>query len=605
MYRASIFDIPRKPEHLKSGNEGTANAHYRQITASKDVTKEALYQGVQQFRFENSGTTWFVPSMSYFRLRCRLEQCRRDGERPQPILTGEDIAPSMGLAANLFKSVELRLNGHTLERITERLPQIDALKTRMRNTGSWLDQIGKTTNFWDPNFVHRRECVATDGYISKRGCFYTHGVNPSMTQEQAMFHVQHLIRYDSQRQVLEFDANGQTPIDIMHGSMALRTGDRLRHGELELEIVNVIDETHALVKVNGCDMDGNVNVEEEKDDDDDDDDNDDGNAPHAIAIGCNGWHIQKIMHSGNNEARGHSDFEIVWRPPLGFFDIEHAIPPGGEWLIELNPANVMDAQKNVVESILSDLPVAFNINGENFQANSFNFAGSDFFFYAYTLESQRFDHGDWFLDLQNTRCQLQSIPNNSMSLTQKTFDVPGKTNALTVAFQDQGPFGDTRYSQSKFKIRPAPVNEDNGDGRFSAIEGQDLMLERFFIQYGNEQKPVPDFDGKYTKVLSNSTLPSYDFLVHRYIDTLMQANLYHTDGGAESYDDWLRRGPYYHFKWPKDAMQSSTRVTVNFKFARPFAGRQEHQVVLFSQWRSAYKITHRNGRVHLPTLQEL
>ena len=90
---------------------------------------------------------------------------RRANERPHPVLSGQDIAPNMGLAANLFKSAEVRLNGHTLERITERLPQIDALKTRMRNTGSWLDQVGKTTNFWEPDFYKRREQVCVDGYL--------------------------------------------------------------------------------------------------------------------------------------------------------------------------------------------------------------------------------------------------------------------------------------------------------------------------------------------------------------------------------------------------------------------------------------------------------
>ena len=133
----------------------------------------------------------------------------------------------------------------------------------------------------------------------------------------------------------------------------------------------------------------------------------------------------------------------------------------------------LDAHKNVVESLLQDLPLAL-VGG---QRNSFNFAVKEFFFFAYTVESDRFDHGDWFLDLQQTRCQLQNMPTNAMSLTQKTFDVPGKTSALTLAFQDQGPSSDTRYSQSKFKIRPAPPDPH---ARYSTVEGQDLMVERFF-----------------------------------------------------------------------------------------------------------------------------
>ena len=194
------------------------------------------------------------------------------------------------------------------------------------------------------------------------------------------------------------------------------------------------------------------------------------------------------------------------------------------------------------------------------------------------------------------------MPNNATSLTQKSFDVPGRTSALTLAFQDQGQGSDTRCSRSKFKIRPAPVDDAV---HVSSQEGQDLLIERFFLQYGNEQKPVPDFDGKYEKVRANALLTGCNYLVHRYVDSLMQADLFHTDGGAESFNDWIRRGPYYHFRWPKDAMETSTRVSVNFKFSRLFAEGLEHQVILFSQWRTAYKFTYRDGRVHLPTLQEM
>ena len=597
MYRASVFDIPRKPQHLRSENEGTANAHYRQITATKDVTGQSFFQGAQQFRFETSGNTWFIPSMSYFRFRCQLLQTRRANERPHPVLSGQDIAPNMGLAANLFKSVEVRLNGHTLERITERLPQIDALKTRMRNTGSWLDQVGKTTNFWEPDFYKRREQVCVDGYLPSPSSEPVYG--PWLTQVEAGFDIQHRLRYDRNTQVVEFDGadNVNHVLNIQHGPNALRMGDRLRHGELVLKILQIQDPTHALVECVRAGPNGNVDVQEDVEAKEEEEEEEEEDEEDEVRRGARGWFVQKLSSANNNTARGQSDFEIIWRPPLGFFDVEHAIPPGGEWMIEFNPENALDASKNVVESLLEDLPLAL-IGG---QPNSFNFAVGEFFFYAYTLESDRFDHGDWFLDLQHTRCQLQNIPNNAMSLTQKTFDVPGKTSALTLAFQDQGPTSDTRYSQSKFKIRPAPHDRE----RSSTVEGQDLMLERFFIQYGNEQKPVPDFDGMYTKSLADSTQRTNNHLVHRYVDSLMQANLFHTDGGAESFDDWIRRGPYYHFRWPKDAMETSTRVTVNFKFGAAFAEGLEHQVMLFSQWRTAYKITHRNGRIHLPTLQEL
>lgn len=109
MYRPTIFDIPRKPEELKNANARTANAHYRQIRTSKDVTAASIYQDVQQFRWEACGNIWFISSMCYFWLHCCLQQVREDGTEPIPILSSADIAPNMDLVANLFKLVEMRL----------------------------------------------------------------------------------------------------------------------------------------------------------------------------------------------------------------------------------------------------------------------------------------------------------------------------------------------------------------------------------------------------------------------------------------------------------------------------------------------------------------
>jgi len=193
------------------------------------------------------------------------------------------------------------------------------------------------------------------------------------------------------------------------------------------------------------------------------------------------------------------------------------------------------------------------------------------------------------------------MPPDCTSLVQKNFDVHGKSTQLTLAFQDQAEGSDTRRSKSKFKIRPAPTEEKTA----APMDGQELLLERFYINYGQEQKPAPDFDGRYQGVVGSTLVPQTNYLVHRYVDSLMHAGLFHTEGGAESFQDWIQRGPYYHFRWPKDATESSTRASVNFKFSQPFADNQQHQVMLFSQWRSAYKITHNNGRVEIENLQEL
>ena len=487
----------------------------------------------------------------------------------------------MGLAANLFKSVEVRPNGHAVERISERVPQIDALKTRMSNTHGWLDTVGKIPNFWDPYFASRRAAVAADGYQTNHRSWAPE-YGPALTQEEAGFHANHLILFDPNSSLFTCDANGQFPIDLQHGPMALRPGDRLKCGGGTLEVMYVVDATCGMARFVTCTELGRGHIN-------------DGNDP---AGGINGWTIQKLKQARGNRVVRKNQFEIVCRPPLGLFELPHAIPPGGQWMIEFNPANPNDCRKNVVESLLDDLQSVTHPS----IAGQFDFRVDEFQFYVYLLEAERFDRGTWFLDVPQTRCQLQSISPDCTSLVQKNFDVHGKTTQLTLAFQDQAEGSDTRRSKSKLKIRPVMAEEKEGH---AAEEGQELLLERFFINYGQEQKPTPDFDGRFQGAVGTNLEPQINYLMHRYVDSLMHAGLFHTEGGAESFDEWLQRGRYYHFRWPKDATESSTRVSVNFKFSQPFAEQQQHQVMLFSQWRSAYKITHNNGRLDIASLQEL
>ena len=96
-----------------------------------------------------------------------------------------------------------------------------------------------------------------------------------------------------------------------------------------------------------------------------------------------------------------------------------------------------------------------------------------------------------------------------------------------------------------------------------------------------------------------------NYLTERYASNLMQTNLYHTDGGAESFAQWKRRGPYYYFRWPKDAMDSSTRVHVTLKFAERFQGGQQPCILMFNQWRSAFRIAHKDGRISITATKEV
>ena len=68
----------------------------------------------------------------------------------------------MGLCGNLFQSLEFRINDKTISRVSDFVPQIDALENRMSKSKSWMDSIGATVNFWNSDYTKRLSDVTAD-----------------------------------------------------------------------------------------------------------------------------------------------------------------------------------------------------------------------------------------------------------------------------------------------------------------------------------------------------------------------------------------------------------------------------------------------------------
>ena len=571
----ALFALPQRPGDLQSANMGMANAGWRQITATRDIVGTQFPRGIIQFRFQTGGNTWFVFNQSYFRIRYTLTQVRANGEAGKPILVTKDIAPNMGLMSNLFKTQEVQLNGKTVDRIGERGAQIDALKTRMARSKAWMDSTGKDTNHWQPDFESRRAAAAIGGIeqdVSRPFDIRTFTSN-KLTQEGAGFDAATTVAWQLTLGVDGILTFNLGAVDILNGNMALAPGD-LVISPAETQVFRVIDvqtATQARVQVVF--------------------------GPNATLAAANVFFVKKANDIPQNDAIGKNSQELIWQPPLGIFDTAHAIPPGGNWTIEFNPQDVNSYQKLAVESLSGALATESSPT----VAGQFKFEINEMYFYMYTVDAERFDDGEYWLDIQNVRCQVEAMPNDSTSLTQKNFDVHGSTNALTLAFQDIRAGTDTRSSESKFKIRTVVSNT----GGQSILEGQELLLNRFFLNYGNSQKPSPDFDGQWLEATGNSSTNQINQLSQRWADSLMQAGGYHSEGGSETLKEWIARGPYYHFLWPRDASEDHTRVNVQYQFRKAFDGGIQHNVLLFSWWKTAYHIVHRNGRVDKVSFESL
>jgi len=278
------------------------------------------------------------------------------------------------------------------------------------------------------------------------------------------------------------------------------------------------------------------------------------------------------------QGRQRAKLECIWRPPLNIMDVESCLPCG-KYSLVLNPINASQYKLNTVLTTGENTKVA-GAGGQ------FDFKITDVYLYVHTVEGETVSSKSYALDLQNVHCQADTVQN--ASLNQRYFDVSPSTVALAVAYQDAR-LQDTRVSASYFTCAPA----DLGAAGYGSGKLQN-NLSRFFISYGGMQKPQPDADPQYDA--------STDRIAERYYETQLESLMAYDPAGPETYQEWLRRGLYMLYNFPKDGDSAATRVQVNSQFSAETG--ENMRVLLFSISRTAAQITVSNGSVSNVTLVE-
>ena len=278
----------------------------------------------------------------------------------------------------------------------------------------------------------------------------------------------------------------------------------------------------------------------------------------AVADAVYPW--RRVRAVDAESSRGIDTFELTWQPPLSIFKVSHAIP-SGKFELVLNPQTASQYKKRAIESLLADKDAGLG--------NQFDLEVVDMYLYVATVEGARMDNGTYLLDLNETRCQVDNM-NVGGAFQQKNFDVSPSTYALTTCFQDERAGNNTLYSASKFKA--------NGD--------DELKLNRLFINYAGVNKPQPDanpiFDG------------TVDRTTQRYVESQLNSGAYFDCGGAETIEEYHKRGSYYYFSWPRDGTDRSTRVNVHFGFS---AVQPNTRVLLFDHSKKVASISVADGNV--------
>jgi hypothetical protein len=430
----------------------------------------------------------------------------------------------MALCANLFQNCEFRVNDKVISRVSENVSQIDALDNRLNKSKSWLDGVAQYTNFWNPDFKARQAEVCVDGSNASSSVV-------SSTPAQ--------MGYAPGTTATLVGATGIVTFSGGNANTIFQVGDSLVLSGTPLLITAITDATHVV-------LDGGLGTTGDR------------GATAAFS------RLRTVRYQDN--ARKTGVFELIWQPPLSVFKVDHALP-AGKYELVFNPQVEGTYQRGAVESLANAVPGV-----------DYTFTIDNMYFITQTTEGPRCDDLTYLLDLQQTRCQNDTVP--GFSFSQRYFEVSPATYALTIAYQDGRVNSDTRYSATKFKSYNA-----GGD----LTVDQSRALNRFFINYSGQSLPTPDADVQYIPA-------STDYTVQRYAETQMYSNGWEDAASPESLLDWANRGSYFHFKITREGTDRSTRLSVNQQFV---AGTDvaNTRVLVFDHARQVAKIRIQDGQV--------
>lgn len=277
---------------------------------------------------------------------------------------------------------------------------------------------------------------------------------------------------------------------------------------------------------------------------------------HTAIVATANWYILRKDMLRAPQAR--NVIYVNWRPPMGIMKYDGPLG-AGMYTMSLTPSGLY--KQAAIESK----------NPLSVVGTSYNLSISDVKFYTFIAKAPI---QDGIYELPLIEYQVQTKPWSSSV----EFTVPPTTESLTIFIQDSKAGNDPLIPPSMFKC----------------LDNSDLRLKTINVSYGGYSKPA-------TQILSNF-YDSINQLQSRYRNTYEESGIDVAAVGCESYEDWLERGPFYHFTFNQDINSHATAVSVTTSFNNGdptggLTGTGAAWVYCIAHYRNRAQITSARGRV--------
>ena len=552
----SIFQLETSPQGLM--DSGVEKFHWAQYPSTRDTSGDNFSNGVQRWRWQGASNEWFLPSQSYLRYRIKITRGPAAGNVAPELK--DNIAPAMNTCSQFYQSMNMKMGGTTVSRINDYVAQYDTLKKRMNLSKSLLDSTCDTKGNFEPGFKCRQSKLAEDAIrFDKVQGVYPAAILP-VNVNAAVTLSYYIINGVPTITLIPPGMNPPMPATDFT-ALGLSVGDIVQFESLPG--VGTIPESGKYVQGRLLSVAPTVLTLDRPIA---------GQAAAAASVGNRIAVIYENPDAPCNIARGNNEIELLWKPPLSFFDYEGALPMCCKYELELVPHTRDSLKRRIIQSVFADKTPAVDFDVDIEQV----------YLYLAEVKGPAVDDATFYLDMKECNIQTEKIDNMG-ALAQKNFDVSPSTKALTVFYQDERANAGTQVSDSLFKVYNAAIT--NAGLRDVSEE---LKLTRWYLQYAGTKYPQVDFD------------PSFgagrDRFSQLWLETQCATGGKYDTGGAETIDDWLDRGPYLHIKTPKGPTDRSTRVSVHNAFDGT-VDTTHMRVMLASHFSVVYEVQVADGRV--------
>jgi hypothetical protein len=141
----------------------TIKNRWNQYATTRDVVSN-FSGGNIDFKIDVPQGSMWDPRSMYLRTRLLLDN-GTNGGNTQPVLL-DGVTFQQDTMAHMFEGVELLLDGKTVCRIRNFIPQIQAIKNRQNKTKSYVDSIDASLNFSGLTYEERVLRVSSDSPIT-------------------------------------------------------------------------------------------------------------------------------------------------------------------------------------------------------------------------------------------------------------------------------------------------------------------------------------------------------------------------------------------------------------------------------------------------------